>query len=118
MKVLIVEDDASYAKALRHTLQKQGYEISFTDNGADAIKKFQTHNYDLVITDIFLPEKEGIELIQEIRDIDSSVKIIAISSGGITGHSSFLEIAEAMGANGVIKKPFDPSQIIAAISGL
>ena len=118
MNVLIVEDDAVYAKAIRSVLRKQGYKISFTDNGVDAIEKFKQESFDLVITDIFIPDKEGIELIQEIREINPTVKIIAISSGGNVGRTSFLKLAEAMGANTGLEKPFGPDKIIEVINSL
>jgi DNA-binding response OmpR family regulator len=118
MKILLVDDDELFRGALSSSLSRHGYETLIAVDGMDALEKVQHDTFDLVITDIFMPEKEGIEIIQEIRDIHPGMKIIAISSGGNVGHTSFLKIAEAMGANTSLQKPFSPESLVEKIQSL
>lgn len=112
MRVLLVDDDALFCGIINTALQKHGYQTSIACNGDDALKKIHGGEFDLLITDILMPQKEGIELIQEVRQTNPKLKIIAISSGGQTGYTSFLRIAETFGADASLKKPFTADQLI------
>lgn len=112
MNVLLVDDDALFRNLINTALQKQGYQTSIACNGDEALKKIQEGEFDLLVTDILMPEKEGIELIQEVRLTNPKLKIIAISSGGQTGYTSFLRIAETFGADASLKKPFTADELI------
>jgi CheY-like chemotaxis protein len=116
MKILLVDDDELFRTMISRTLSKQDHNVIIANDGDGALAKAQQENFDLVITDIFMPSKEGIEVIQEIREIQPDVKIIAISSDGITTHSSFLKIAEASGADICLRKPFNPAQLLEKIA--
>lgn len=112
MNVLLVDDDALFRNLINNALQKQGYQTSIACNGDEALKKIRDGAFDLLVTDILMPEKEGIELIQEVRLTNPKLKIIAISSGGQTGYTSFLRIAETFGADASLKKPFTADELI------
>lgn len=80
--VLIVEDDPSLRDSLRRTLRKKGYTIIEAEEGGQGLKLLKAHTVDVVLIDIFMPGKEGIETIQQIRRSHPQVKIIAMSGGG------------------------------------
>ncbi|HTK84138.1 MAG TPA: response regulator [Patescibacteria group bacterium] len=118
MKILIIDDDAVFRGAMSKALKKEKYETFIALDGMEATGIIKAENPDLIITDLFMPNKEGFELIQEVRETDPSIKIIAISSDGLAGRSSFLKMAKAFGANAVLQKPFTAEDLLATIEEL
>lgn len=118
MKILIIDDDAVFRGAMSKALQKNRYETIIALDGMEATEIIKTENPDLIITDLFMPNKEGFEVIQEVRAADPAIKIIAISSDGLAGRSSFLKMAKAFGANAILQKPFSAEDLIATIEEL
>ncbi|HLC15607.1 MAG TPA: response regulator [Thermodesulfovibrionia bacterium] len=98
-KILIIEDEDHIRTLLGTMLEQEGYEVLTAQNGKEGIKVFHSNQIDLIITDIFMPEKEGLETITELKKEFPDVKIIAISGGGQKGNLSFLTIAKHIGAN-------------------
>jgi len=90
---------------------KKHYDISLAENGIQATDLLKENKYDLVIMDVIMPEKEGIETLIEIKKIYPELKIIIMSGGGKIGPQSYLKIAKAVGADEVIEKPFDLSDL-------
>ncbi len=115
-KILFIDDDPFLREAFSEILQRNGFEVITLEDGKNAKKKVHDLDFDLVITDIVMPEKEGIETITEIRSINASIPILAISGGGRISPRSHLHLAEHMGANGTLEKPFDGSTLIAKIN--
>ena len=115
-KILVVDDDAFLRGLTGEALETAGYEIVVASDGAEAIKKARDENFDLVVTDILMPKRDGMDVIQEIKQTRPSLKILAISSGGAAGHVSVLQIAEANGSDGSLQKPFTPAQLLEKIS--
>ncbi len=118
MKVLIIDDDAVFRGAMDKALQRKKYHTVIAYDGLEAMEKIKSENPDLIITDLFMPNKEGFELIQEVRLVDPSIKIIAVSSDGLAGYSSYLKMAKAFGANAILQKPFTSDDLIATIEEL
>jgi len=118
MKILVVEDDGLFREAIKAALLRNGHDVVLAGDGDEAVQIAFSEKFDLVITDIFMPGKEGPETIQEIREMYPEIKIIAISSDGLAGRSSFLKIAEAMGANTTLQKPFTPAQLLEKVKTL
>jgi DNA-binding response OmpR family regulator len=116
--VLVVEDDDQYRKLLKEVLENFDYQVLTTANGKEAIKVFQEQAPKLVITDIIMPEKEGIETIRELRKLAPDVKIIAISGGGIGSADIYLKIAKTVGADRTIEKPMVIDDLMAAVTAL
>lgn len=116
--VLIVEDDPQYRKLLKEVLENFGYQVLTTANGKEALRAFQEQPPKLVITDIIMPEKEGIETIRELRKLAPDVKIIAISGGGIGSADIYLKIAKSVGADRTIEKPMVIDELMAAVTAL
>lgn len=108
IKILIVDDEPSVLKMLRKMLKDESDDIIEASNGEEAIQLCQQHKIDLLITDIVMPKKHGIDLIMEVKKINPNLPVIAISGGGgISGRFDYLEIAELLGAKNILHKPFD-----------
>ena len=110
--VMIVEDDLSLREMLREALEKRRYTVITASDGREAISKFRPSVIDLVITDLLMPEEDGLSVIMNIRQIKPETKIIAISGGGKAGPGSYLHIAKKLGADHVFSKPFLPYELV------
>jgi CheY-like chemotaxis protein len=113
--ILIVEDDRDLREMLRTTLIKRKYIVSEASNGKEAILRFKPSMTDLVITDLIMPDEDGLKVIMKIREIKPSIKIIAISGGGKAGPGNYLDLAKALGANEIFSKPFSINDLIKKI---
>ena len=116
IKILLVDDDEHFRAMLSEALSGEGYLVREAHDGSQAIKIYESEPTDLVITDLVMPEKEGLEMIAILRRISRDVKIIAISGGGRGRSQDYLKIAKVLGAQRVLAKPFSHSEILEAIS--
>jgi CheY-like chemotaxis protein len=116
--ILVVEDDPQVRAMLRLTLERLGHEVDEAPNGAVACEKFREHPFDLTITDIVMPKKEGIGTIIELRRERPDAKIIAISGGARGGPDIYLDTAEKFGAARTFTKPVDPKKLLKAVEEL
>jgi len=116
--ILIVDDDLQVRKMLRMTLEREGYAVCEAEDGAEALAVYNTQAVDLVITDIVMPEKEGIGLIMELRNQDAETKIIAISGGGRMDPETYLKWAGRLGVKHTFKKPVERQEMLSAVSEL
>jgi len=110
--VMIVEDDLSLRELLREALEKRKYTVITASDGREAMLKFRPSVIDMVITDLLMPEEDGLSVIMNIRKVKPETKIIAISGGGKAGPGSYLNIAKTLGADHVFSKPFLPSELV------
>ena len=117
-KILVVDDDPGIRDMLRDMLEREHYQVLVAANGAEAIEVYATEPASVVITDIIMPEKEGIETIMELTRINPLAKIIAISGGGRFMAESYLEIAREIKAAYTFSKPFKRTEILDAIRQL
>jgi CheY-like chemotaxis protein len=113
--ILIIDDDDQFRGMLRHMLRREGYEVAEARNGREGIACYRAMPTDLVITDLLMPELEGIETIRQLRRDFPEVKIIAISGGGARGTLNFLKPAKMLGAHRTLSKPFDLEELRQAI---
>ncbi len=106
-RILIVDDEQPIRQILFDALEIDKHEISEAATGKEAIEMVQQQQFDLLITDLVMPEKNGIDLILEIRSKYPQMRVIAISGGGgITGRFDYLPIAKLIGAGSILRKPF------------
>ena len=118
-RILIIEDDSEFRGMVRKVLEKAGYsDIEEAANGSIGMKLFRKNPYDLVITDLIMPDKEGLEIITELTRDYPSIKIIAMSGGGRNAPHGYLQIAKTLGARRTLAKPFQQSELIDAVQEL
>ncbi len=114
-KILIIDDEELVRLTLRQILEDAGHEVSEAENGAVGVACYKESPADLIVTDIIMPEMEGVETIVQLRSHDPAVRIIAISGGGRLRNLDFLSVAENYGAMRIIAKPFDDEELLAAV---
>jgi DNA-binding response OmpR family regulator len=117
-RILIIDDEAMIRDLLVNILEREGYETVTASGGKDGIKIHQENPADLIITDLLMPEKDGLETIMELRRDFKDVKIIAMSGGGKIDPETYLQIAKTMGAIEIITKPFDLRELLKTIQEL
>ena len=105
-RILLVDDEEMVRMQIRSSLELEGYEVREASNGREAMEMLASYKPDLMITDILMPEKEGIETIREARQQQADIKIIAISGGVRSENMDFLKIAKRLGADLALGKPF------------
>jgi YesN/AraC family two-component response regulator len=115
-RILLIDDDDSARTVLRLMLNQFGHSVVEARNGKEGMELFMHANADLVITDIVMPEKEGLEVVKEMRRMVPSVKIIAISGGGRVNPTDYLRMAKFLGAAKVLTKPISSDALIGAIN--
>jgi len=115
---MVVEDDKSVRELLREILKRAGHDVMAAGNGKEALSLYKKSPADLIITNILMPEKEGLETIQELRRENPDIKIIAISGGGQIGPADYLEVARRFGAMRTFSKPFDRKELLKAVDDL
>ena len=116
--VLLIEDDAIMLRALGHAFQRAGCRVVGARDGEDGLARFLEQTPDLVVTDILMPNREGVETILAMKAHAPQVKILAISGGGRLGAEEILALASRLGADAVLPKPFRSAEILAAARGL
>ena len=115
--ILLVEDDDAYREMLHASLGEKGHTVVETRDGQEALNRFKDGKFDLVITDILMPKKDGVETIIELRRLDATTRIIAISGGGhLIPSENCLKIARSLGVNEVLEKPFTIDALEACIA--
>ena len=117
VRVLIIDDEDQFRKMLRQFLESSGYEVVEAANGDEGVKLFFENPADMVISDIIMPEKEGIETIMEIKRQFPNAKVIVVSGGGWYGTDLDFDMAEKLGAL-TLKKPFELNELSDAIQKL
>lgn len=119
MKVLVIDDDRPINKLIKFILENENHYVLSAFDGIEGLKILKSNpDIDLVITDIIMPEKEGIETIIEIKKSYKNTKIIAISGGGKLKPEGYLKLAKKLGADQVLEKPFDEDTLINLVNNL
>lgn len=113
--ILVIDDDPLVRKTLRVILEDEGYSVRCAKDGRDGLAAFREGPPDLVITDIIMPEQEGLETIMAIRSAWPEGAIIAISGGGRIQYADILHAAKRLGADAILAKPFEPHELIATV---
>jgi CheY-like chemotaxis protein len=109
--ILLVEDDPLVLETLTAVLESKGHRVTSASNGLVALKEYAKAAFDLVISDIIMPDMEGIGMILELRRNNPDIKILAISGGGRTGNTDFLHVAKKLGAMAILQKPIRPVEL-------
>lgn len=108
-KILVIEDDILMVKILEFVLRKEGYQITIAKDGIEGLEKIETFNPDMIITDIILPFKSGLEIISFVKENHKHIPVIVVSSMGEEERT----VMEAfnLGADDFVSKPFNPNEL-------
>ena len=117
-RILIIDDDHHILLMIKKMLERAGFEVELASNGNEGLELFKRLQVDLVITDIIMPEKEGLETIREMKRLRADLKIIAMSGGGKVSSDNYLNMAKIFGASRIISKPFSQKQMVSAVQEL
>lgn len=117
-RILVVDDDPQVRRGLSRALHQSGYEVVEAANGREAMAILRQDPPDLVITDINMPEMDGIEIINELRAAGTPVPVIAISGGGRLPKELLLGDASILGAVATLEKPFELAALLGTVDRL
>ncbi len=116
--ILIIDDEESARDLLRRLLEQEGYEVSAAKNGQEGVETFRKQRFDLVITDMVMPVKDGLKTILELRQEDPAIPIIAISGGGAIAKERYLNVAGYVEGVYTLPKPFTRLELLAGVNAL
>ena len=116
--ILVIEDDNSIRVAINTLLSRKGYTVVEASHGREGLNILQNYGVDLVITDIFMPNLDGLEVIRSIRKTNKDLKVIAISGGGHMHLTESLKWAEAFGADRTLTKPIKHTELLKTVGEL
>jgi len=117
-RVLLVDDDEMVRYALAKALRRAGHEVREAASGAGVLEQLRSDAIDILVTDLVMPDEEGIGLIRELRAAGEGLPIIAISGGGRVSGEQYLRMASRLGASATLSKPFDHRELIELIDRL
>ena len=117
-RVLVVDDSADIRGMLQAQLEMEGFEVATAPDDARALALLGRQRTDLIITDLFMPDKDGIETILEIREKYPAVQIVAMSGWDSRQGSDYLKVAREIGAVRTVKKPFELTDIVKIVRDL
>ncbi len=113
--ILVIDDDPQINQLLQDVLEFEGYKVITAERATEGLYHLETTAIDLVITDVIMPDKEGLETIREMRQRYPQTKILAISGGLSKGGVDVLDIAKRLGANRVLSKPFVVQDLLQSV---
>ena len=116
--VMVIEDDQEVREYLVKVLDRAGHTVRAASNGREGVSMLRDEAAEIVITDIIMPEKDGIETILDLRREHPGLKVIAISGGGRSTPENYLHSARLLGADRAFRKPFKNEEILAAVAEL
>jgi len=112
---LIIDDEPAVRKTLRTSLERAGYQVAEAGDGRAGLRLHAAAPADVIITDIFMPDFDGIETIRELRRVAPGVKVIVVSGGDSTGTLNMLDDAKLLGADRAFHKPLKPEELLGAV---
>ena len=114
-RILIIDDESQIRSMLRLMLERVGYEIAEAPDGIEGIRQYRENPADLIITDLIMPNKDGIGMIIDLKKEFHKVKIIAMSGGGVNRPEGYLDGAKKLGATRTLTKPIDRDEMLKAV---
>jgi len=115
-RILVADDEPLVRQTMRSVLQRAGHEIFEAQDGDEALAGYRTLDPDLVLIDVIMPNREGVETIAALRKVNRRIPIVAMSGGGKTGSMLFLDLAVRMGANCALTKPVRNAELLQVIN--
>ncbi len=115
-QILIIDDEPQILSLLKKMLEREGFNVIVASDGKEGMKLFEKIPADLVITDIIMPKKEGIEIIMEFKKSNPNIPIIAMSGGGRNTPDAYLGAAKLLGAYEIFEKPIKKEELLNAVN--
>ncbi|WP_412563257.1 response regulator [Thalassobius sp. MITS945101] len=113
--ILLIEDDEAVRVTFEIILASDGHDVVVAEDGNAGLKIAGSQRFDLVITDIIMPERDGVEVINALRKAQADLPVIAVSGGGRSSSMDYLGIAKMLGAAAVLAKPIGSTELLAAV---
>ncbi len=113
--ILVVDDEEELRELIRHVLERAGHSVACASNGREASLVIERCQFDVVVTDMLMPDRDGLELITEIKAKYPGLKMVAMSGGGQIGSDQYLSMAKGFGAHVLLRKPFTHQALLAAV---
>jgi CheY-like chemotaxis protein len=114
-KIIILDDNVDLLEMQAELLRAAGHEVTISSEGAAALAEIKTGGFALLVTDIIMPDMDGIEVIMNLRKLQPPIKIIAISGGGRVNPRDYLQLAVRLGVHGTLQKPFSGTELCLAV---
>jgi CheY-like chemotaxis protein len=112
--ILVIDDSPTILATTAHILEQSGYRVITSCDGKTAIESLRTAPVDVIVTDIYMPGNDGLEVLRDVRRIAPQIPVVAMS--GVTGKGCMLHIAKYLGACASLAKPFSPAQLLEAVA--
>lgn len=116
--ILVIDDDPVLRRVITLALERAGHSVLPCENGRKAIEYIEHEHADLLITDIIMPEMDGVETVRAARRLRPDLPILAMSGGGSFGPADYLGIAQTFGATAILAKPFSPPDLVELVAKL
>lgn len=117
-RILVVDDDEQLRDLLGRTLEREGFTVTTAADGRAALRALAEEPVDVLVTDLIMPDMEGIETIQQVRASYPAARIVAVSGGGRAGAHGLLSAAARLGAHRTLEKPFSPHHLVELVHEL
>ena len=117
-RIIVIDDDPALLQVLTRALSAAGHSVLGCENGRKAVDYLAREHADLLVTDILMPEMDGLETVRAVKQLQPQLPILAISGGGSFGPTDYLGIASAFGTSAVLAKPFLPMELVDAVERL
>ncbi len=117
-RILLIDDEEPFRKTIAKFLLRAGYEVVEAQNGERGLRAANYEQFDAVLTDIIMPDMEGLEFIRRFRALDPAVPIVAMSGGGRVCGVQPLKVAKMLGAKEVLFKPFERAELLEAMQAV
>ncbi|HEX4600635.1 MAG TPA: response regulator [Gemmatimonadales bacterium] len=114
-RILVIDDEVQLRGVVRRILERAGHDVVEAGDGDEGLKRHREHGADLVLLDIFMPGRDGIELIRDLRAEAPETKIVVMSGGGRRGNLDLLDDARMLGASRSLRKPFELAALLALV---
>lgn len=115
-QLLVIDDEVSIRALLKKILEREGFKVIVASDGIEGMKLVKKESIDLVITDIIMPEKDGTEIIIELKKNFPDIPVLAMSGGGKNSSEGYLDVAKILGAKAIFNKPLDKDDLLIAIN--
>ena len=116
--ILVIDDEEQMRTLLRTVLFRAGHVVTVAANGREGLERYRGHPVDIIITDLIMPEKEGVETIIELKAEFPTCKIIAMSGGGRVKPEDYLSLAGSLGAQATLSKPFSNDALLKTVEAV